>query len=115
MLAMNRSLTEAIAMKGLEFYSTAAQIIPLFLILLGFQAKAFAPDRLRKWAYWIVTFAMTGEACALTTLYTEETWLVNGLVVWLVLIMLGALVFLAIVLSPDGVLSMRESKRSRTR
>lgn len=99
-------------MKGLEFYSAAAQIIPLSLILLAFQAQSFAPRRLSKWAYWIVLFAFTGEACALIALYTEDpprvlyAWLVS-----LVLIMLGVLVFLAIVLAPSGVLSMRHSTR----
>lgn len=99
-------------MKGMEFYSASAQIIPLFLILLGFQAKAFAPDRVPKWAYWIALFAMTGEACALTTLYAEDTWPISTLVVLLVLIMLGTLVFLAIVLAPDDrLLSMRPSAK----
>ena len=100
-------------MKGLEFYSAAAQIIPLLLILLGFQAQSFS-NRLSNWAYWIVLLAITGETCALVALYTEDTkwWVLNLLPVSLALIVLGVLVFLATVLAPSGrFLSMRRPTR----
>ena len=98
--------------KGLEFYSAAAQIIPLLLILLAFQARSFASGRLSKWAYWIVVFAFMGETCALTALYFEEAPLLFPLMVSAVLAMLGLLFFLAIVLAPPGgLLSIRPSAR----
>ncbi|MBA3735126.1 MAG: hypothetical protein H0W90_08010 [Actinobacteria bacterium] len=95
-------------MKGLGFYSTAAQIIPVILIVLAFQAQSFNSERLSKWAYWIVLLAFTGETQALVILYREDTTGLLGVVlVSSVLIVLGVLVFLAIVLAPDGFLSMR--------
>lgn len=96
-------------MKGIAFFEAAAQIIPLLLILLAFQAQPFARDQLSKWAYWIVLIAFTGETAALVALYAEETGALFLTLVSLVLILLGALVFLAIVLAPSGgLLSMRQ-------
>jgi hypothetical protein len=94
--------------KGLDFYSTAAQIIPVILIVLAFQARSFDSARLSKWAYWIVVLAFMGETQALVILYREDTTgLLDVVLVGSVLIVLGVLVFLAIVLAPGGFLSMR--------
>ena len=96
-------------MKGLEFYSAAAQIIPLLLILLAFQAPSFARKRFLKWgaAWWVVTFAFWGETCALVALYSEDAPLLFPVVVSLALIML-CVVALAIALAPSRhLLSMR--------
>ena len=102
-------------MKGLEFYSAAAQIIPVLLILLAVETRPFTPG-LSKLAYWIVLLAFAGETCALIALYTEDPPRVFfASVVSLVLIALGVLVFLAIVLAPSGAgLSMRPTGKDES-
>ena len=99
-------------MKGLEFYSAAAQIIPLLLILLAFQAQSFA--RISPWQYpvSIVLFAFVGEIAALSTLYSEERRAYSTTMVVLSLLVLSVLVFLAIVLAPSGrLLSIRPPRK----
>jgi hypothetical protein len=61
-------------MKGLEFYSAAVQIIPVLLLVVGFQIRAYA---LQGWWRWLALIefilVVSAEIHALTVLQDETT------------------------------------------
>ena len=96
--ALSPKLSPMIAashVKGLEFYSTAAQVIPLLFIVLAFEIRFFQSHR--TWqnvaTFPVMFVAGFAEAIALVVLQTEKPSVVAGGVVWAGLAVVGVLIF----------------------
>jgi uncharacterized membrane-anchored protein len=61
------------AVKGLGFYSTAAQVIPVLVLVVGFQIRGWAA---RGWFRWVALaefiLCLTAETHSLAVLHAEK-------------------------------------------
>jgi hypothetical protein len=109
------------AVKGLEFYSTAAQVIPLLLIVLVFELRTFRTlghaSQLKKWSgLAVLLFAGLGEHTALRATFNDESGHYDAWIVGLSLAVLwNAIIILAVVAPMDRARWDRMRERDRTR
>jgi hypothetical protein len=73
--------------KGLEFYSAAAQIIPVLVLVFVIEFRMstvwpYLPRHLRVLAFFLLGFAALGEMRALHVLQSEHAWLLDPWIVW---------------------------------
>jgi VIT1/CCC1 family predicted Fe2+/Mn2+ transporter len=81
--------------KGLGFYSAAAQIIPVLLLVLAFELRFFRAKRLALETVVGITVLFlvgAGEATALHVIQTENPTQGTSRIVWATLGVLGVLI-----------------------
>lgn len=70
------------------YYAAAAQIIPLLLVVLIFEARVFRESE-DRFAYLILTIgvlvSLAGEASCVVALYFERDWFLVRMIVWAVI------------------------------
>jgi len=76
--------------KGLEFYSAAATIIPVLVLVFGIEfnlrrLSVYLSRRLRLLAVFLLAFWTLGEARALRVLQAEDAAFYDPWVVWITL------------------------------
>jgi hypothetical protein len=74
-------------MKGIEFYSTAAQIIPILLLVLVIEVRAFPlafslSSLYRALAFALLAIIVAGEFSALHVLQVDDTNQLQLTLVW---------------------------------
>jgi cytochrome bd-type quinol oxidase subunit 2 len=63
-----------VPLKSLEFYAAAAQVIPVLLLVVGFQIRGYTRAPFWRWfALAEFIFVIAGEIRALEVLRTQET------------------------------------------